>query len=88
MDTSDNVYSSVFAPAEIKRGSHFVVQVYLHLIEETEKVMSLAIESDKNSERRDYIPLLTKLKRNDKVDIELNIYGENILYNGRSYLII
>lgn len=83
----DNVYSSVFAPAEIKRGSHFVVQVYLHLIEETEKVMSLAIESDKNSERRDYIPLLTKLKRNDKVDIELNIYGENILYNERKQLV-
>lgn len=83
----DDVYSSVFAPAEIKRGSHFVVQVYLHLIEETEKVMSLAIESDKNAERRDYIPLLAKLKRDDKVDIELNIYGENILYNARKQLV-
>ena len=83
----DNVYSSVFAPAEIKRRSHFVVQIYLHLIEETEKVMSLAVESDKNAERRDYIPLLTKLKRDDKVDIELNIYGENILYNARKQLV-
>lgn len=83
----DDVYSSVFAPSEIKRGSHFVVQVYLHLIEETEKVMSLAVESDKNAERRDYIPLLAKLKRDDKVDIELNIYGENILYNARKQLV-
>ena len=83
----DNVYSSVFAPAEIKRRSHFVVQVYLHLIEETEKVMSFAIESDKNAERRDYIPLLNKLKRNDKVDIELNIYGDKIMYNARKCLV-
>lgn len=83
----DDVYSSVFAPAEVKRGSHFVVQVYLHLIEETEKVMSLAVEADKNAERRDYIPLLAKLKRDDKVNIELNIYGENILYNARKQLV-
>lgn len=83
----DNVYSSVFAPAEIKRRSHFVVQVYLHLIEETEKVMSFAIESDKNAERRDYIPLLNKLKRNDKVGIELNIYGDKIMYNARKCLV-
>lgn len=83
----DDVYSSVFAPAEIKRKSHFIVQVYLHLIEDTEKVMSLAVEADKKAERRDYIPLLTKLKREDKVDIELNIYGDKIMYNARKQLV-
>lgn len=77
----DNVYASIFAPAEIKRKSHLLVQVYLHLYEESDKVKSLAFESDKNSERRDYTPLQVKLKQGDKVDVELNIYGETRLMN-------
>lgn len=74
-----DVYSSIFAPAEVKRKSHFQVQVYLHLYEETEKVQSLAKESDKNAERRDYVPLSLKLRKGDKVGIEFNIYGESRL---------
>ena len=81
------VYSSVFAPAEVRRRSHLLVQVYLHLAEETEKVKSLAQESDKNAERRDYIPLKCKLKRGDKVDIILNIYGESVLFAERKLVV-
>lgn len=73
-----SVYSSIFAPAEVKRKSHMLVQVYLHLYEEIEKVKALAQESDKNAERRDYIPLQCKLKKGDKVDVQLNIYGETL----------
>ena len=83
----DNVYSSIFAPAEVRRKSHMLVQVYLHLYEETEKVKALAQESDKNAERRDYIPLQCKLKKGDKVDVLLNIYGETLLMSKRSYVI-
>ena len=72
-------YSSIFAPAEVKPKSRMLVQVYLHLYEETEKVKTLAQESDKNAERRDYIPLQCKLKKGDKVDVLLNIYGETLL---------
>lgn len=75
----NEVYSSIFAPAEVKRKSHLQVQVYLHLYEESEKVKSLAKESDKNAERRDYMPLLLKLKKGDKVDVEFNVYGETRL---------
>ena len=75
----DEVYSSIFAPSEVKRKSHMLVQVYLHLYEETEKVKALARESDKNAERRDYIPLQHKLKKGDKVDVLLNIYGVTLL---------
>lgn len=75
----DEVYSSIFAPAETKRKSHIVVQVYLHLYEDTEKVKALALESEKNAERRDYIPLQCKLKKGDKVDVLLNIYGETLM---------
>lgn len=75
----DEVFSSVFAPAEVKLKSHFMVQVYLHLYEETENIAHLAIEADPKAERRKYTPLSTKLKVNDKVTVELNIYGESLL---------
>ena len=83
----NEVYSSIFAPAEVKRKSHLQVQVYLHLYEESEKVKSLAKESDKNAERRDYIPLSLKLKKGDKVDIEFNVYGETRLTSNRKSII-
>lgn len=83
----NEVYSSIFAPAEVKRKSHLQVQVYLHLYEESEKVKSLAKESDKNAERRDYIPLSFKLKKGDKVDVEFNVYGETRLMSERKSII-
>ena len=83
----NEVYSSIFAPAEVKRKSHLQVQVYLHLYEESEKVKSLAQESDKNAERRGYIPLSLKLKEGDKVDVEFNVYGETRLASERKSII-
>ena len=82
-----NVYSSIFAPAEIKPKSHMLVQVYLHLLEETEKVVSLAQESQKAAQRRDYIPLQCKLKKGDKVDVLLNIYGESLLMSDKKSMV-
>ena len=79
----NEVYSSIFAPAEVKRKSHLQVQVYLHLYEESEKVKSFAQESDKNAERRDYTPLSLKLKEGDKVDVEFNVYGATRLTSDR-----
>ena len=83
----DKIYSSIFAPAEVKRKSHMLVQVYLHLYEETEKVKTLAQESDRNAERRDYIPLQCKLKKGDKVDVLLNIYGETLLMSDKKSVV-
>lgn len=83
----DNVFSSIFAPAEVNHKSHMLVQVYLHLYEETEKVKALAQESDKNAERRDYIPLQCKLKKEDKVDVQLNVYGETLLMSDKKSII-
>ena len=73
------VYSSVFAPAEVRRKSHMLVQVYLHLYEETEMVKHLAMESRQDAERRDYIPLQCGLKKGDIVEVRLNIYGQTLL---------
>ena len=83
----NEVYSSIFAPAEVKRKSHLQVQVYLHLYEESEKVKSFAQESDKNAERRDYIPLSLKLKKGDKVDVEFNVYGATRLTSDRKSIV-
>lgn len=83
----DNIYSCIFAPAEMKFKSHMLVQVYLHLYEETEKVKALAQESDRNAERRDYIPLQCKLKKGDKVDVLLNIYGETLLMSDKKNVV-
>ena len=84
---AEKVNSSVFAPSEIKRGGHLMVQVYLHLLEETEKVMALASEADKNAERRGYEPLEVPLKKGDNVEIELNINGDSLLYNCRKSVV-
>lgn len=86
-ESSYDVFSSVFAPAEVKRKFNMIVQVYLHLYEETEKVKSLAHESDKNAVRRDYIPLQCKLKKGDKVDVQLNIYGETLLMSDKKSVV-
>ena len=75
----DIAYSSIFAPAEIRRKSHMLVQVYIHSYEYTEDVKTLAKESQENAERRDYIPLQCKLKKDDKIDIVLSIYGNKLL---------
>lgn len=77
----DEVYSSVFAPSEVKPKSHLMVQVYLHLLEESNEVERLAVEADKKAERRDYKPLQTRLKTGDVINVELNIYGESLLSN-------
>ena len=83
----NEVYSSIFTPTEVKLKSHLQVQVYLHLYEESEKVKSFAQESDKNAERRDYIPLSLKLKKGDKVDVEFNVYGETRLASDRKLIV-
>ena len=81
------VFGSIFALAEVKRKSHMIVQVYLHLYEETDKVKTLAQESDRNAERRDYIPLQCKLKKGDKVDVLLSIYGEKLLMSDKKNVV-
>lgn len=83
----NTVYSSIFAPGEVKRNSHMLVQVYLHLFEETEKVKAFAQESDKDAERRDYIPLQCKLKNGDKVDVLLQVYGKELLMADKKFVI-
>ena len=79
----DRAYSSVFAPAEVKKKSHLLTQIYLHLYEDSEKVISLSQKADRNSEMREYVPLSVNIKRGAKVDVEFCIYGETKLIDKR-----
>lgn len=81
------VYSSVFAPAEVKRRSYLIVQVYLHLYEESEEVKVMASETDRNAERRDYNALDMKLKPGDKVDVAFSVHGETGLICDRKSVV-
>ena len=51
------------------------------------QVKSLAQESDKDAERRDYIPLQCKLRKGDMVDVLLNIYGETLLMSDKKSVV-
>lgn len=64
-----------------------IIQVYLHLLEETEYVNMLAKEAQKDAIRRDYIPLQCKLKKDDQIDIQLNIYGESLLMSDKKSVV-
>ena len=87
LSKQDAVFSSVFAPSEVKMKSNMIVQVFLHIAEMTENVIHMAAESDPNASRRDYIPLQMRLKHGDSVDIELNLYGNEILYHAKKAVI-
>ena len=84
---SSVVYCSTFAPAEVKRSYRMLVQVYLHLYEDTERVIELARESQKNAKRRDYCPLNCKLKIGDKIDVVMSFYGEKMLKSERKSVV-
>lgn len=75
----DDVYSSIYAPAEVRKKSHLLTQVYFHLSDESTKVQSLATSADRNAQRRGYFALSLKLKKGDKLDVEFNIYGDKRL---------
>lgn len=81
------VYSSVFAPAEVKRRSNLIVQVYLHLFEESENIKAMASETDRNAKRRDYNALDMKLKPGDKVDVAFSVHGETGLVCDRKSVV-
>ncbi len=83
----DSVYASVFSPSQVKERSHMLIQVFLHLEYESDKVTLLASEADRNAQRRGYEPLKCKLKQGEQIDIELKIFGEQLLKQERRTVI-
>ena len=73
------VFSSVFAPAEIVKNSHLLVQVYLHTAEEIEDISCSAKEAQRDASRRGQVPLVCPLQIGNQVDVVLNIYGQKLI---------
>lgn len=72
------VYSSIFAPSEIKRNDYTMVQVFLYKEGEERYVASKANEVDPDAERKNYTPLSVELKEGDKVKISLQVSNKDI----------
>lgn len=64
-----------------------MTQVYLHLAEESKAIMTLSCAADKKAEIRNFTPLSINLRYGEKVDVELNIYGSELLMSERKSLI-
>lgn len=77
-DSDEKVSTSVFAPAEVKRGDYMLVQVFLYLASEECEVARKASEVDKDAERKNHEPLDLKLNDGDKVQVSLSVLGEGV----------
>ena len=64
-----------------------LVQVFLHRADEGDKVSAMAKEANPDAARRGYTPLDCKLKEGDKVDVQLSIRGEILLYTETDQII-
>ena len=84
---SNDVYSSIFGPAEVKKGTNMLVQVFLHTASNKGRVQIIASRADKNTERRGYTPLSCKMKKGDKADIEINIYDKKLIKSERKSIV-
>lgn len=73
----NDVYTSVFSPAEVCLGEHMLIQVFLHRFEETDFVKDLAKESDPNAERRYYSPLHSIMKKGDEIGMQVSIMSSS-----------
>ena len=78
-----DVVASTFAPSQVKKNSTLLVSAFLHTRAEAAHIKRLAREIQKNAERRSYKPLLCQLKEGDRVDVSLNIFGENKLLSSQ-----
>ena len=83
---SASIFTSIYAPAEVKKKSHLLTQVYFHLFEEAAMVQSWAKGADRNAQRRAYVPISLKLKQGDKLKVEFNVYGKSCLMSERKTL--
>ena len=72
------VYSSIFAPSEIKRNDYMMVQVFLYREGDERYVVCKATEVDPDAERKNYTPLSVKLKEGDRVKIYLQVSSKDI----------
>lgn len=64
--------STVYAPAKVKRGDTFLVQIFLHGGDDGGEIEIQARMVDDTTEKRNSKPISFKLKNNDKIDISFH----------------
>ena len=74
----NEVYSSIFAPAEFSRDDYMMIQVYLYRDEEQEKVATKAKLVDPDSVRKNFTPLDVLVKKGDRVNVHLQMAGKGL----------
>lgn len=72
------IYSSIYAPAEISREDFMLIQVYLYKDDEQEKVAAKAKEVDPDAVRKNFTPLDVPVKKGDKVTAHLQMSGKGL----------
>lgn len=75
---ANEVFSSVFAPHQVRKGSGMMIQVYLYKDEERDEVCNNATKCDERSSERAYSPLNFKLQRGAFVDVMIRMQGIEI----------
>ena len=75
---ANDVFSSVFAPHQVKKGSGMMIQVYLYKDEERDEVCYDATKCNKRSSERAYSPLNFKLNRGAFIDVNIRMQGIEI----------
>lgn len=68
---TDSLKSSVFAPASVRRGSDFIVQLFIHSDSESGDVEVTARMIDDSSSVRNSKSLNFKIEESDKIDFQL-----------------
>ena len=67
--------STIFAPNEVKKGDIFIVQVFIHKDNDEETVEIVAKDVDSSTSLRNSKILPIRIRRNDKIEIELTWRG-------------
>lgn len=87
---SVNASSTVFAPATSKPNEDIMIQVYVYKDEDYNNVCQDAVQADSFSSERSSIPLNFSIKKGDKIDFRITIYGmeqeqpvKSLIWQGR-----
>lgn len=67
------IQSSVFAPKQVEKGQPFLIQLAIHKSSDADTVEIMAREADGSTSLRNPLRLKLKLKKEDKVDLAINI---------------
>jgi hypothetical protein len=74
----EEVNSTVYAPTDAQPGDAFLVQVFVHLLEQAEALDEIAREADEQSRRRITSRLKQKIKRGTELAFHLSMPGLDI----------